>query len=320
MPDPQKRRTSRLVPSLDELPLTALVPSARWRRARGIRLSHDRQWLEWTRYGEEVRVNESQEGLLTGFLRLADAEPEAILAFAEVWGPLGICRHNKPSTHVPGRLVLELEGEDFQPCEPMRRGLGGAFREPIERWRHYALQAGAIHHAAACLLKGKHVEAERWEPLRDLIPGRWIPTDELPGAASTVDVGSVHVEEVQLRRPEDRERNLFDRERLVLTLAVQRWLDLGDVHLTASWGDGAGAVDLGRDSLFGALGLQLALTTTKHGGFFLCSYCGQPYVPERRPREGEEHFCGDCVEGNVPGRLRTERWRAGRGREGRRSL
>jgi hypothetical protein len=292
-----KNARQRLVPALDHLPLTALVPSARWLRPLGMRLSADRKWLEWDGYGDEIRVNQAQENVLAGFVGLAGATPDAVLRFAESWGPLGICAHDKPFTHIPARLARELDDEDFAPCRLRRRGLKGPFREPVERWHHYSAQAAAVHHAAARLLTGNFVEAHIWETLRDLIQGHWVPSDVrgVPGAATNAD--RLHTQQ------------------LVLTFAVQRWLNLGDVRILASWGDNGGAVDFGRDSLFGALALQLALTATRHGGFFRCSHCGDAYIPERRPREGEEHYCRDCRDSNVPGRRRMEKLRQRRALE-----
>src|SRR5437870_3100695 len=40
-------------------------------------------------------------GMLTDFLRLGDASPDRIAAYAATWGVLGICKDGWPYTHNP---------------------------------------------------------------------------------------------------------------------------------------------------------------------------------------------------------------------------
>jgi hypothetical protein len=50
---------------------------------------------------------------------------------------------------------------------------------------------------------------------------------------------------------------------------------------------------LGSISLFGALLVQMMAAVTSTG-FATCSACGKAYVPRRRPRTGERHYCSEC--------------------------
>src|SRR5688572_13958251 len=50
---------------------------------------------------------------------------------------------------------------------------------------------------------------------------------------------------------------------------------------------------LGALSLFGALLTQLLATCTGTG-FASCAACGRPFVPTRKPRAGEHHYCARC--------------------------
>jgi hypothetical protein len=53
------------------------------------------------------------------------------------------------------------------------------------------------------------------------------------------------------------------------------------------------AVDQGHLSLFGALVFQLMAAVTGTG-FATCSACGKPFVPRRRPRVDQRHYCREC--------------------------
>ena len=49
-----------------------------------------------------------------------------------------------------------------------------------------------------------------------------------------------------------------------------------------------------RSTLLGSLGVQLLSSLLRTDGFTVCSACGQPYAPTRRPRKGENHYCQEC--------------------------
>lgn len=60
--------------------------------------------------------------------------------------------------------------------------------------------------------------------------------------------------------------------------------------------------------LFGALGIQMALTTAGAAGMAACFGCGGLYAPSRKPRG--ESYCSDCRGRGVPARVRKQRERA----------
>lgn len=307
---------------LDGVPLTSPAEKSGWGKPTKIELSDDERWLIWGGESKEAGVGPAQENLLADFLSLSEASPHAVLKFSRRWGVLGICRHGKPSTHLPRRQWSELEEVGVRPCGPMRtRGLAGARREPVARWHHFAAQARSIHAAAGALLSGRRVADSGWQVMKEVFPAGWVLPDQEAAQAAALHehplpVAAGHVDrEVQ---PVSRQRRMEDaneKERRLLTFAVQRWLDWGDVRPVVRWNGPGGTLTFGGSSLFGALALQLALTTTKVGGFFLCSACRRAYVPERRPR-GERHFCAECHDAGVPGRLRAQRWRQSHGGDG----
>ena len=71
---------------------------------------------------------------------------------------------------------------------------------------------------------------------------------------------------------------------------IQGWLNLGDVGVTFTW-DQAPHFDLGHGSLFGAVGLQLALAVARREGLSICDECGVFFVPQRQNRPGVPRRC-----------------------------
>lgn len=65
-------------------------------------------------------------------------------------------------------------------------------------------------------------------------------------------------------------------------------------------------------SVFGAVGLALSLAVSSVGGFAVCSECGRPYVPRRRPAAGRRRFCDPCRDVRAPQRAAEAAYRARR--------
>lgn len=82
-------------------------------------------------------------GVLDDFIELAGYPEDAISAFADRWGPLGICAHLVPWTHSLARRSL-ISVEPI--CSPLgitaSRGPKGW--EPLDKWRDYSRDAKAI--------------------------------------------------------------------------------------------------------------------------------------------------------------------------------
>ncbi len=231
-----------------------------WRVPGTVELDGDRLVWEW---GDPAHVRFSRSGndLLEDFVRLADTPSDAIRDYARKWGVLRICAHGEPMSHNPG-------GSDSPACLPLgwHPGSGGGW-EPLEPWRRYAGRAQAILRAAAAL----HVDGK-------VDPGDWVRCfpEDLP------------LEDPFYAVPKESR----------LGLAINFWLGTAKPSgLHADWPrDGAPSIvlGLGRAPLFAAIGLQLLFSATRSGGLAVCSNCGTPYFPTRRPRKDQRSYCPGC--------------------------
>ncbi len=201
-------------------------------------------------------------GVLQEFLRLC-GQPESqrplkVVAFARRWGVLGLCEHDLPHTHEPG-------------CYP--RGWWDypdrQLWEPISTWLHLSRAAFAILNIAHKLHQ---------EP-----PAVGNPTDW-----AAIFARSGRNAPWWQQRP--------DVERIILGRVINEWLSLGNVRPSFEWhvSDRTPSVKLAGPGLFGVIATQITYAAAAADAMALCSQCGRAYVPKRRPREGERHYCPDC--------------------------
>lgn len=283
---------------LGELPTETPVQSTKWRKPANARVEEvgGEKWICWSGGNVDIRHGAAQEGLLLTFIRLADAEPKGFASYASKWGPLGLCHHDLPSTHVPRQSSEDLKTIDAEPCWPLKYldDEGPPVRERVETWRKFASQASATHEAANLIRHGERVPDSLWERVRDLIPKSYAITD-----ADFVEAAIVRAQS-----------SIDEYERFLLELVIRRWLRIGDVGVHVHWDDRTLKVRYGGTGLAGALALQLALTTTSTGAFYTCFNCNTSYIPEyRRPREGENNYCEDCRAAGAKNRSRAYRQR-----------
>ena len=151
-------------------------------------------------------------------------------------------------------------------------GWPGPCREPLEAWRHFSRQAGALLSIAAAVHRGQPADAKDWAMFFEWnseAQEKW-----LSGEWSDPDVGF----------------HRFD-----LGLYLDEWLQLGNVKVGVTLGKGDLRVGYQPAGLFGNLALQLALTASRSAGWDVCMDCGMPYpVGKRNPQAGRRNFCPDC--------------------------
>ncbi len=230
--------------------------------------------LVWAYLGEEGEIfrKTASQGLLAEFLELAESTPKKILSYARRWGVLYVCKHDRISGH---KRTEDENGPGpktgyFSRCE-LRQTRNNAYWEPLFIWREYAQKARAIINLAAKLHDGKKGRPDDWEVL----------------------YGPNKVLQVKDSKPLTVTETVFN-ERVILSLYVKGWLDDGHVQPHFQWGKKDPQITLMTDTLFGALALRLLMLISRTGGIALCSACGTPYFPKRRPQSRRRRYCNKC--------------------------
>jgi hypothetical protein len=202
-------------------------------------------------------------GPLLEFVRLADATPDMIFAFARKWGVLEICTHGLPWNH----RWLQTPGTS---CTPLWHHDRVNFYEPIEAWHFFARQARSLLKVAARLRQG------------------------VPGLVEDLD-------NILIRRPGDPSCGFADmfgqdvyHDKCVVTLVVDLWLSLGDVRPSFVWDEERCLVTF-NNTLFGMLASQLMLIISRTEGLGICSGCGETFISGHRwPKFNQRNYCHNC--------------------------
>jgi hypothetical protein len=273
--------------------------------------------------GPIAGVVEPRRAVLDDFLRLnVDPSDAAILAYARRYGLLGLAPAERRV--VPeGRRELFADprvpwvGEQLAPTLGYRHA-PGVLREPLRLWRRVIAEIAAVYAVAGHLRLDQVVEREVWAPLAGIL--------ELPlGADETVD-GAVP-EEAPEEAPAGSRATVpwipidptsLEGQRQALVAVIGTWLALGAVRPVIAWGQprrDEPVVTLGVTTLFGGLVLELLLAAGGTAGFAICSGCGLPYVPRRRPPGGSfaaprATYCPTCQARGLPQLAAARRWRA----------
>jgi len=216
---------------------------------------------------------------LRGFVALEQADESRYLRYAQTYGPLWLCIHQLPYGHPQGRGSRCYR-------RPVRQS---QLCEPIAAWRQYSQRAAALLRIAYELDGNRCGDREDW---------RKLSVSMTSGRRTSHVVGEV------------------EQERRSLERVVNEWLYACEVRPFLSLTGPQQGFEL-RSTLLGALGVQLLSALLRTDGFTVCSACGQPYVPSRRPRAGENHYCRDCGQ-RAASRLGQRRYRERR-RSGSRS-
>ena len=208
--------------------------------------------------------------ILSDFVRLADGDGPQIRAYARRWGILGICKHGLPSSHAGNEGGMPR-------CQPLDRREDPAWRfdgwEPLERWRYFARQAGAMLNLAASLYADRPGQPEDWQVVVHH------PTQPVPWWHRSVKA-----------------------EWILLSGVVREWIQIGDVRPVMARRPTQGHhVEFGSSAagqrLFGTLACQLLFTITRMTNVAVCFECAAIYTPTRQPRP---------ISGDIASRAATE--------------
>jgi hypothetical protein len=190
----------------------------------------------------------------------------------------------------------------------------GVLREPVELWRRVIREMTAVYAIAGRLRRDKLVDRAAWEPLAGIVRLPLTAEDAGDDAplASVTALPDESVAPWILVGP-----GTLEGQRQALAAIVGAWLALGAVRPVIAWGaprEDEPVVTLGVSTLFGGLVLELLLAVGGQAGFAICSGCGMPYVPGRRPPAGafgapRATYCRTCRGKNAAQNAAAQRWR-----------
>ena len=258
------------------------------------------EWLVWNvdDGAEREIVRREPPGILYEFVQLD--KPADVLRFAQRYSIIGFCGHALPYTHpsrlrVPGSSSIRLRLPtpiDLSPfpkswllarigrCWPLGWegdtppfvGFSGDCYEPIGPWLHFARQARAILNVAAQLYLHRCGSESDWQQIHK---GDWQDFRSWRDNASGLSI-----------------------ERHLLTDIVNSWLIIAGVCVglerSALKSNSLAQLVVDTDGIFGEIAYQLALAVSQSRGLVCCSECATPYVPDRLPNPGQDHYCKTC--------------------------
>lgn len=232
------------------------------------------------REAKRVVLITPSEGMLEGFVALANADENKYLEYASKWGLLDLCKeHFMPTSHnhncEPIVCRTIVFGTTEKPAKEHHEKLVSE-GEPISAWRDHARFAGAILHITARLHDGVKGEDEDWKTLH------------------VVEfLGWNHAE----RRKAKKFSNL-DHEKSLIASGVNFWLELGRVQPRVSWKASRPIITFEcpkpYGKLFANLAIQLMMAVSQIDAVAICSACGRSYTPKRRPKRTQRRYCPSC--------------------------
>jgi hypothetical protein len=216
----------------------------------------DGHWIVFSTKSFTSYEPEPSLTLLGEFIRLADGDDREITRFARKYGALGLCAHGLPSGQ-PGCARKTQHGEGF--------------RESLQSWRHYAARARALLNLAAAVSEGRVGDRTEWQVLgsRSMLGRKAAP----------------------LPKPEDREY-----QRQYVAFEIRTWLLQSGAVPAITWDGKTPVFRLRAPDLIGVIGIALMSAVLRSGSTMICSACGLPYTPKRKPAVGKNHYCQKCGE------------------------
>jgi hypothetical protein len=266
------------------------------------------------------RVRTEWQGLVEAFVRLHGAPDEAYVRFAGKWGMLGLCEgHHLPATHVyTRRWPVALEDHQLNGGPTDRIGAEfvhwvGGFAWCLDSAPLIEADGdGNVPKESICpRWNSSYLNSRCWSEQRSDISERL--ADWRFFAAAVVACLRIAANlNRQTPKPGKREdwEAVFARfgirapwwhqsvrtDRLTLAAVLNDWLDMADARPRVSWPQDRPSplFDIRAAGLFGVLVRELVFTCSKLDGFVLCSACGVPFQPRRKPQAGRNCFCSAC--------------------------
>jgi hypothetical protein len=236
-----------------------------------------------------IRLVGPGRDMLAKFVKLAEAPPEAILNYARTWGMLGVCeRHNLPSAHNPPPFIVRplAVGVSSDWCQPQWSNDEG-FRESVETWQGFSRLMRALLNIASDLHLNRQTCRGDWHSAFTESPGHLV-----------LLLNELEIENWRFAREyPDMWKEPSETQWQVVERIVNLMLEWGNVRPIFQVTKGTPSIKLGSEGLFGALVVQLMFAISRMDGFAICTACGEPYPPKRRPRIDQRNYCSrpQCV-------------------------
>jgi hypothetical protein len=231
--------------------------------------------LVWDRSWHDTRQVKARKDLVIRFAGLTKKGPGMFRRFATAWGPLRLCRHDLPATHIPPELWEDIPGIPDCP----RAGFGD-IHEPVEVWRGYAIEADAIIRIIVGLKDRKPTARDLWEPMRHL------ERDE-PLEAS-IDWAETY-SDLGWQAPTIAQQ--VESQRAGLERWINWWLRVAGIRPAFSWDRGLDLV--GSGGLFVVLAYGLATLAYSESNVASCAVCGTLFTTTRKHQAGRRTYCNN---------------------------
>jgi len=257
--------------------------------------------LKWNS-GKSERNTVSPNGeILPAFVRLANEKTPQDFAnkvelFARKWGNLDLCEeHQMPASHnyncepsIPHKKVVLRPFGSLKASEESK-----IFGESLSAWREYSIFAQSLLNIAANLQGGDLGEDNDWDNLHKF--------------------GGLGWSHIKAKQEKSYQIGLLEFEQKLIADRVNYWMAIGNLRPEIRW-ENNDIVILFKTaspygSLFAYLALQIMLAVGKQDGLAICSSCGTPYVPKRKPVRNKRRFCSQCEKSGRPQALASADYR-----------
>jgi len=245
-----------------------------WTKPFDLRLEGSSLRYSWSsqkdRQGRDKLEVRPGVDLFERFLSLHEGNDDEILAFAQSYGPLNLCKHNLPAAH-----------DDFGgPCKAT--GI-----EPLDQWRGWSRRCKALldigsklHHSFGHLPSEK--DWSNFLVLPQMVAGGTTEIQEIDELAGTSR---------RIRTPHRAKSRAEQRVQYAKVFTDHfRWTGVRPLFL---WSDKPQVTVAVRFGLLSAVILQVA-NAVVGGRFFTCDYCGAAHERERAPKLNHKAMCATC--------------------------
>jgi len=221
-----------------------------------------------------------KEAMLEEFVRLANSSPEKILGYAKRWGVLMRCPHELPfALDTQGIEPSELCQRCWAKCskwlwsDPTERGCYPPMPvgEPIDLWRRYAREAKSILGLATNLHRGRVGSENDWGVLLKQYASDHYLAKRIKEWPTSLTI-----------------------QQGVLAEIIQRWANQGKVRILLEWNTYQAPEVTYGGGFLAALAIQIMLAVSQAHSFVICSACGTPFAPKRKPNPNRRRYCNQC--------------------------